>query len=372
MTPKQRIISAIKGYPVDRVPVATYNFHPFEIKGTASFSREPAYRPMLNAISKTSIGIICKVPIKYEGEIKGRIRTEHKILENATLTITYLNTPKGELRSIVSKPKTQPAYQVEPFIKEDRDLEKYLSLSNEPLTPDLSIAKDVYKRLGDKGVVYVSYEDPLFTVSRLFKFEDFVVKCMQQFSLIKALVDREFRRIKIQLKRVLEEAKNYDFLFYSAGPEIATPPMLPPQIFQKLVTPYHYELGKMIREAGHLHSIHCHGKVKAVFDQFLEIGNNVLEPLEPPPQGDITLKDALNKAKGRMCLMGYIQDQDLYTFTPVEIRTKVRSICQLVKGKTGYIMTTTATPYMFPPPQRFVRNYVEFVKAAEEYGSNES
>ena len=167
---------------------------------------------------------------------------------------------------------------------------------------------------------------------------------------------------------MLKEADGYDFLFYSAGPEIATPPLLPPRIFQHLVTPYHYELGKMIRKAGHFHSIHCHGKVKIVFEEFLKIGNDVLEPLEPPPQGDITLKDALNKARGRMCLMGYIQDQDLYTSTPEEIRAKVHSICQLVKGRTGYIMTTTATPYMIPPPEKFVRNYIEFVKAAEEYG----
>lgn len=49
--------------------------------------------------------------------------------------------------------------------------------------------------------------------------------------------------------------------------------------------------------------------------------------------------------------MGYIQDQNLYIFTPEEIRIKVRSIYQLVRGKTGYIMVTTATPYMFPPPE---------------------
>ncbi len=372
MNPKQLMLSAIKGYPVDRVPVTTYNFHPFETASVADrpFPQEPAYKPMLDAVLRTNTGMLCKMPVVYQDGRKDRITVEGKDLGDTSLTITHLNTPKGELKSTVSKPKNQPAYQVEPFIKKDSDLEKYLSLSNKPGIPDLSLAKEVHNLLNDKGMVYISYEDPLYVVSELFRFEDFTVKCIEQFSLIKELVDREFKRIKAELRRVLEEAKGYDFLFYSAGPEIATPPLLPPQIFEQLVTPYHYELGKMIRETGHFHSIHCHGKVKAIFDQFLEIGNDVLEPLEPPPQGDITLKDALDKAKGRMCLMGYIQDQELHTCTSEEMRAKVRSICQLVKGKTGYIMTTTATPYMFPPPKKFVGNYIEFVEAAEEYGSN--
>lgn len=367
------MLSAIKGHPVDRVPVTTYNFHPFKIGWSdgagKSYSQEPRYQSMLDAVLRTNTGMLCKVPVVYKSKRRERTRVERKNMKGTTLTVTYLDTPKGELKSTVDKPKNQPAYQVESFIKENSDLEKYLSLSNEPSVPDLSLAKELYKQLGDKGLVYISYGDPLYTVSRLFKFEDFAVKCMEQFSLIKELVDREFERIKVELKRMLNKAKGYDFLFYSAGPEIATPPMLPPQIFQQLVSPYHYELGKMIKDAGHLHSIHCHGRVKMVFDQFLEIGNDVLEPLEPPPQGDITLKDALDKAKGRMSLMGYIQDQDLYTSTLDEIREKVRSICQLVRGKTGYIMTNTATPYMFPPPEKFVHNYVEFVEAAVEYGA---
>jgi len=37
-----------------------------------------------------------------------------------------------------------------------------------------------------------------------------------------------------------------------------------------------------------------------------------------------------------------------------------------VCGRTGYLMTPTATPYMHPPPPAFVRNYVEFVEAAAE------
>jgi uroporphyrinogen-III decarboxylase len=184
--------------------------------------------------------------------------------------------------------------------------------------------------------------------------------------LIIELIEREFERIKAELAQVLEQAQGYDFLFYTAGPEVATPPMLSPSTFAELVTPYERALVQMIHDAGHLSAIHCHGRIRLVLDQFLQIGIDALEPVEPPPQGDITLQEALAHVDGRMCLMGYIQDQDLYTAQPGEMREKVRAIRQLVQGRTGYIMTSTATPYMDPPPPQFVRNYVEYIKAAAE------
>jgi len=48
------------------------------------------------------------------------------------------------------------------------------------------------------------------------------------------------------------------------------------------------------------------------------------------------------------------------------MREKVRAIRQVAEGRTGYILTSTATPYMHPPPEAFVRNYVEYVEAAAE------
>jgi len=347
---------------VDRIPAATYNFHPF-----GAFSEEPAYRPMLEAVLRAkNVGMLCKFPVERRSKMGGGTEVERQDLGDTTLTITRIDTPKGELKMVYRKPKDQPGYCVEPFIKDERDIERFLSLPDDPAMPDLSTAKELYRKLGEKGIAYVAYEDPFYSVARWFDFEDFAIRCIRELSLIQELIDREFRRIKAELELILDQAEGYDFLFYTAGPEVATPPLLSPEIFEKLVTPYETELVGMIKESGHLCSIHCHGRVKAVFDQFLRIGADVLEPMEPPPQGDIYLDEALDRAEGRMCLMGYIQDQDLYTAGPGEMRSKVQQIRRMAGGGTGYIMTPTATPYMFPPPEEFVRNYIEFVQAADD------
>ena len=370
MNPKQRLIAAIEGRPVDRLPVMTYNFHPFTDRWhrteAGTFSGPPEYQPMMDAVWRTGTGMLCKTSAQRTSERQERTRSQQAQKGTSAVTLTTLETPKGTLHTRFEKPAGQPGYHVKPLIADDDDLVKYMSLSNEPATVDLSPAKALYRALGNRGLAYLLYDDPMYAVAHLFDFEDFCLRYATQRSLIVEMIERAFERTRGELAQMLAQAEGYDFLFYTGGPEVATPPMLSPAAFGELVTPYERALVQMIHDAGYLSSIHCHGKVRLVLDQFLEIGCDALEPMEPPPQGDIPLEEALDRAADRMCLMGYIQDQDLYTASPAEMREKARAIRDVVEGRTGYIMTSTATPYMDPPPHQFVDNYVAYIEAAAE------
>mgnify|MGYP000844951882 CR=1 FL=1 len=366
MTPKELMLAALRGEAVDRVPIATYNFHHL-----SETFRGPSYRPMLDAwLAAQDMGVLCKTPHGMEGGRRELFHSATTLQGDTSVTTTMLETPKGPLQQIHAVPKGQPGYTVEHFIKDDSDVEKLLSLPTTPARPDMSITKAWYERLGDKGLCYVAYGDPMYSVAQWFDFEDFSVRCLVDLPLILELADREWARIQAELAMMLEQSQGYDFLFFTAGPEVATPPMLAPRLFRATVLPYEKQIVRMTREAGHVCAIHCHGRVAMVFDDFKEIGPHALEPLEPPPQGDISLAEALDRAGG-MTLMGYIQDQDLYTARPGEMRAKVREICELVKarGGRGYIMTSSATPYMDPPPADFQRNYIEYIQAAQELGA---
>ena len=364
MSPKQLMLAALRLQPVERVPVATYNFHPF-----GGFANEDAYQPMLDALAGAEhVGVLCKCGPSRKATRGEETKTESRNEGDAVVTTSRLETPKGELRSVHKTPKDQPGYCMEPFLKTDDDIEKLLSLPAEPGERDLSAVKAFSEQISDKGLAYVGYSDPFYAVAHWFDFEDFAIRCLSDLSALRALVEREFVRIKAELAQILEQARGYEFLFHTAGPELATPPMLPPRVFDELVTPFERELVKMIKDAGQLSSIHCHGRVGTLLDRFLGVGCDVLEPLEPPPQGDIALDEALAHVDARMCLMGYIQDQDLHLAKPGEMREKVEWICQAAKGKTGYIMTPTATPFMHPPSEEFVRNYLDFLRTAQESG----
>jgi len=367
---KERLFAAIEQRPVDRMPAMTYNFHPYTSQWQANedgtFSGPSGYQPMMDAVLESGMGMMPKVGARHRSERQERTHSQTFLEGDAEVRLTTLETPKGPLTTRFVKPAGQPGYYVKSLIESDDDLQRYLSLPNEPAQVDLSHAKEVYERLGNGGVVHLGYADPMYAVAQLFDFEDFCIRTVQQRSLIVDMIEREYERIRVELARMLEQVQGYDFMFCTAGPEVATPPMLSPDTFAALVVPYEKALVQMIHKAGQTSAIHCHGRVRRVLDQFMEIGIDALEPMEPPPQGDISLDEALEYVDGRICLMGYIQDQDLYRARPGEMRAKVCAVRQVVEGRTGYIMTSTATPYMEDPPSDFVCNYIEYVRAATE------
>ena len=360
MTPKQLLLAAIRQEQLPALAAATYNLHPF-----GGFADEPAYRPILDAVLKApNVGMICKTAAQISRPIDEFREMERETDNGGHRIITRLHTKQGMLRQVVRQPAGQPGYCTEHLLKTDEDVDKYLSLPHEPGEVDLTLAEEMYRRVGEHGLAYLAYDDPLLAVANLFDYEEFVLRCARASSSIKQLLDCHFQRSKAELSALLEQAEGREFLFYCGGPELATPPMLPPRLFGDLVTVYQTQLVDMIHQAGHLVSIHCHGKVRTVLDEFLEIGPDVLEPVEPPPQGDISLSEALDWVDGRICLMGYIQDQDLHTADPGEIAAEVREIKKAVTGRSGYIMTPTCTPFSHPPTDQYVSNYMEFVEAA--------
>jgi len=106
-------------------------------------------------------------------------------------------------------------------------------------------------------------------------------------------------------------------------------------------------------------------------DQFLQSLTDyrkdkiVLEPIEPPQQGDITLPELFDKAGESLCLVGHIQDQELHYVPSGAMTRKVEEIARRVNGRTGYIMTPTCAPFQHPASDVFLRNYAEWIEAAD-------
>jgi len=371
VTVRQRVLRAIDHEPVDRLPVLTYNFHPFSAghwrsDASGRFVGPPRYQALMDTVRRTGAGMLCKVSSARTSRRADRMRSETRTVGDTSVRTTRLPTPKGELSSVYEAVAGRPGYYVKHFVETEEDLGRYESLPPDEVSIDLNAVLETVERLGDSGIGYLSYPDPMYEVASAFDFELFCIQCAVDLPRIVALVEREHVRIVTELAAMLEQARGVTLLFYTAGPEVLTPPMASPSLFEALVVPYERELVSMIRTWGQRASIHCHGRTAAVFDGVLDIGPDVLEPLEPPPQGDIRLEDALTRADGRLCIMGYIQDQDLYTANPGEMTAKVREIRRTVGGRTGYIMTSSASPFLADPPDRYLANYTELLEAAAD------
>jgi uroporphyrinogen decarboxylase len=366
MNRKERMLAAMRRKPMDRVPFSTIDLHPY---AGSRHAEDPSYAPLLEKIGQSS-GVFAKISVMRPMHEFGRPRPgllDRRIegVGDARVRRTILHTPKGDLVETTSMPEDKPPQVIRPFITSDAEIESYLSLPYDPPEIDITRAREFYASAGDRGVMGIPFADPLFAIAGLFESGDFRVRCMTDLPSILRMEDFAFERCREELRRIVAACRGLDCVLHTGGPELCTPPMMSPSLFGRLVTPYLRKLAEIIHDGGLLCGIHCHGHVREIFSEILETGADLLEPIEPPDQGNIALAALMQQAEGRIGLTGGVQDLDFYSARPGEMTRKVEEIARVVNGRTGFIMSPTGTPFERPCPEVFARNFMEWLDAAD-------
>jgi hypothetical protein len=171
-------------------------------------------------------------------------------------------------------------------------------------------------------------------------------------------------RIAERLQWVLE--RDVGPIIRFGGCEQATPPMMSNRQFDEFIIGYEAPLWKMVREAGRVLWVHCHGKVSTVLERFIENGVQLLDPVEPPPQGDLELREAKARAAaGPMTLIGNIEISDLQTGTPQSIARQVQdAICQ--GGRKHFILSASDVVGSALDDQMY-DNIIAYIKTAAKF-----
>ena len=359
------MLAAIHRQPVDRAPFATYNMNPAHER----HAEDPSYDSLCRWVRERG-AVYCKFgppPIPNAADRERESHTEVHVEERGDTTVTtrVLHTPKGDLRSVSARPKDQPGLQLEHYVKTDEDIERYMSLPFEPHEYDVEAFRRMVEALEEYGVVMAGYGDPFYHVATVMDFNDLAMRCVTDLAPVQRFADFFYEQILERTRRLVKACQGLPVGLMTGGPEICTPPMMSPALFPTVITRYHRKLVEVIHEGGLFAGIHCHGRVRDVFPEILKTGTDYLEPIEPPDQGDISLAELLEQADGRLCLIGHIQDQELHYVPPGAMTKRVEDIARVVKGRTGYIMTPTCTPFQHPAKETYVRNYLEWMEAAE-------
>jgi hypothetical protein len=122
----------------------------------------------------------------------------------------------------------------------------------------------------------------------------------------------------------------------------ASTAVLGPRLYERFVLPFHQRMSAAIRGSGGLTILHCCGHVNAMLESFARAGWDGLEPLTPPPLGDVTLEDAWRRIGGRLCLKGNLDPVHLMRFgTPEAVRRETRR-CLEIGGRGGGYMLSVA------------------------------
>lgn len=336
MTGHERLMRIFQGKEADRPALKLWGFS----HGQALV--HPAYRPVADRAAEISDWMESgNSPLNIYCGIGGEERTRQEIHPVANSRwvdrITWLTLPDRTLRSVFRYiPNGEPGYEVEHFVKEPADLKALLACPYQPFPMDLTRFETHQRAVGDKGIVYYNIDHAGYAVSRVMGSELFAFFCVDERELLMKAVSLYRDRLAAHIKEVLSHGAKP--VFGWVGPELILPPLASPADFDEFVTRPDGHLCDIIHSGGGYVWVHSHGKVKNFIRRFADMGVDVLNPIEPPPSGDVTLSEAFALAGGRMGLEGNIEIQSLLMDTPENVRAMIQKSAALGKENGRFIL----------------------------------
>ena len=370
MNSRERLLRVLRGMEPDRVPISLYEFDGFYDSWIYDY---PEYVEILDyAKGKTDKMYFWSPrsdrPVLFYGVVdEENVRRVRWREGNSTYTKTVIETPRGRLYSITREDDgVHTSWTVERLCKSAEDAEKIFSLPYEPWRPEVDSFFALDKKLGGSGIPMGDVADALCSTVGLFGLTRFLKIYMKRRSLIFDLMDLFQERIRNYLRHLLELGAVT--LYRIIGPEYATPPFLSPRDFDRLVLPYDAELVELLHSYGGMARLHSHGKVKQVLPSFREMKVDAVDPLEPPPDGDVELREARRILGSEVTLIGNIEERVFEVGDKPDIERWVKKAIREGASGGGFILCPTAMPMTTPLSRKVKENIIYYIDCGLKYG----
>lgn len=378
MTRRERLMATLKGQPVDRPAVSFYELgwwvqnpddpDPFNVYNG------PTWRPLLE-LANTRTDIIRSIQpgghlahpelwdefVHTETRQEGFSRTTRTTIKAPGRTLTEVTRRNADIDTI---------WTVEHLLKDVDDLKAYLQLPPEldETIVDCSNMQALDDALGDSGIAVYDSPDPLCLAGALFPMEEYTIIALTEPALFHQLLERMAGPLFRRTQTIARDFPGRMWRIY--GPEFASEPYLPPRLFEEYVVRYAGPIVKMIHEYGGFARIHCHGRMKNILPMIAGMGADALDPVEPPPQGDMELIEVRRQVGKQMVLFGNIEVADIENLSPEKFEPKVvKALREGTAGEgRGFVLMPSAAPYGRTIPPSVLANYQTMVRLAENWG----
>ena len=279
---------------------------------------------------------------------------------------TVLHTPKGDLEMVRRESVIlEPGYDMEHYVKDEEDIEKLLSV---PYTPPDGMKKENYDKavsaVGDRGIAMIDLPHAAYFVHQMMGSETLAYLSVDARELVDEAVSVYAKRLYDHVKRILDTGIEHP-VFGWCGPELFLPPLLSPRDFDDFVYKYDKPICDMIHERGGYVWVHSHGKVRHFIERFIEMGVDVLNPLEPETanNGDVDLEEVSGTFGGRIGLEGNIEIQEIL-LSPKERIADLIDRCVEAGRKSGRFILCPSAGYMeyARPTERYIENLLFYLR----------
>lgn len=378
MTRKERLMKTLRGEKVDRPPVSFYELdYAAPSKGKPdpyNIYDDPSWTPLLQMVHD-KVDRIYNVAANACADNKNgtdaMFNTELEDDGTERRWTTTVTTPSGRvLRSRSYRHiDTNTVWKTEHLLKDVEDFEAYLTIPVEPFSGKASASKvqEAEAMIGDGGIVMIDTADPLCMVASLFDMGDYTVMALTEQELFRKALDRAAERIFAVTRAVAEAVPGHIWRIY--GPEYAAEPYLPPSLFAEYVTPYVSEMVRIIHSTGGYARVHAHGNLKNIMKHIVSTGCDALDPLEPPHQGDVSMRYLRENYGKQLVLFGNLEITDIENLPAEKMREKVlTALNEGTEGEgRGMVLMPSACPYGRQLSPRTLHNYEVILETLDEW-----
>ncbi|NQT53813.1 hypothetical protein HQ576_17280, partial [bacterium] len=198
-------------------------------------------------------------------------------------------------------------------------------------------------------------------VAGMMPYEMFLELSLTDPALVLDLTETCRERI-LDVLRVLFSKPGIEYV-WMGGSEWVTPPMGSPALYDALVQEQERSIIGFCHQHGAVVHVHCHGNVRHALGRSIERGADYTEPVEPPPDGDITLAEAKAMADGHITLGGNIEARVVCHGSEAEVEEAVRAAFE--GGKQRFVLAPTEGPSPTISDREY-RNWMKMIDVWEE------
>ena len=378
VTRRERLMATLRGEPVDRPPVNFYEIggwtpdpddpDPFNV------FQGPGWRELLQFAEAETDLIRMITPERTPAPDNPRdafceVRTT--LEAGSRYTRETWRVGGRVLTSLTRRDRdVATTWTLEPLLKDAEDVRAYLELPDAVFSYEISVANLMAAEaaLGDAGIVMVDTHDPLCAAAGLFSMEGYTVLALTEPALFHRLLQKLARPLYASVQYVAPAFPGH--LWRVVGSEYASEPFLPPSLYEAYEVRYTRPIIDTIQRHGGYARLHSHGRLAHILPSIAGMGVDGLDPIEPPPQGDVELREVRRQYGGQMVLFGNIEASEIETLPPDLFERRVReALRQGTMGSgRGFVLMPSACPYGREINARVMANYRAMVRLAKAYG----
>jgi hypothetical protein len=377
MLRKERLLATLNGFAVDRPAVSFYEINGLDedINNPDPFNiyNHPSWIPIIHlAREKTDRIVMRSIPfINQKEDPIDELTTVETFFESGTVITRKTIKLKNQILYETTRRdrEVNTTWHIEHLLKNVEDIEFYLSLPHifRAGNPDISDVIKTEEKLGDSGIVMIDTPDPICLVASLFDLGTFSILATYEEKLIRRLLDLFEAQLLYKIESITKLLPGRLWRIY--GPEYASPPYLSPKFFQHYVTNYDRRIVNLIHENGGYARIHSHGNLRLIIDEIVNTGCDGLDPIEPPPQGDMELIEVRKKYGQQLVLFGNLEASDLENLDGHHFELKVRKAIQegTYGSGRGFVLMPSSCPYGRTVSLQTIQNYEKMITIIEQW-----